>query len=170
MVNYNGKWSLNSSVLMVDEDDSDEASNLPVEGTPQGDFIDPYRNHLILAEQKAQQDYDKAVLTLSGGAIAVSFAFVKDMLAGTTLKASHMPGFLTASWLCWGLSVTCVLLSFFLSQRSLRSAIKQVDEKLIYMGKPGGAYSAATSVLNVLGGLLFIIGLICLGTFVTWNA
>jgi hypothetical protein len=36
------------------------------------DSLAQYRQRLVLAGQKAQEDYDKSVLSLSGGAFAVS--------------------------------------------------------------------------------------------------
>ena len=58
-----------------------------------------YRSHLILAEQKAQEDYDKTVVFLSGGALGISFAFVKDFI-GTGPMVSQ--NWLIWAWICWG--------------------------------------------------------------------
>ena len=42
--------------------------------------LQEYRAHLVSAAQKAQEDFDKTLLALSGGALGVSFAFVKDIV------------------------------------------------------------------------------------------
>ena len=52
-----------------------------------------YRKDLIALEQRAQEAYDTTLLTLSGGALGVSFAFVKDFL-GT--QAAVRPRWLIA--------------------------------------------------------------------------
>ncbi len=125
-----------------------------------------YRSFLLTAEQKAQEDFDKTVLTLSGGALGISFAFVKDIIGNRPIM--HY-GFLLSSWIVWGLSVTCVLSSFFFSQQALRSAIKQVDKSVIYEQIPGGFFSRITEILNASGGLLFFFGVILLVLFVSNN-
>jgi len=40
--------------------------------------LQEYRKHLVAAEQQVQADFDKTVLSLSGGALGISFAFVKN--------------------------------------------------------------------------------------------
>ena len=128
--------------------------------------LEEYRNLLIEAEQKAQEDFDKTVLSLSGGALGISFTFVKDVI-GT--KSIEQPYFLLASWISWGLSVTFVLVSFYFSQHALRRAINQVDNKEIYTQAPGGLFSRLTSICNALGGILFLLGVILIVIFVGYN-
>ena len=71
-----------------------------------------YRNWLIAAEQKAQEDFDKTVLSLSGGALGISFAFVKDIVGDQPLIKTK---FLLTAWIAWGNQ--CDLCScFFLLQ------------------------------------------------------
>jgi hypothetical protein len=86
--------------------------------------LQEYRAQLVAAEQKAQEDYDKTVASLSGGALGVSFVFLKDFVGSAQI---HFSGFLLGAWICFGLSVTVVLFSFFSSNLGLRRAIKQVD-------------------------------------------
>jgi len=128
--------------------------------------LQEYRSLLMAAEQKAQEDFDKTVLSLSGGALGVSFAFVKDIVGSHPLL--H-PNFLLVSWIAWGISVTCVLTSFFFSQQALRRAIGQVDTGKIYEQVPGGLYSRLIAILNALGGLLFFVGVVLIVTFVSYN-
>jgi hypothetical protein len=128
--------------------------------------LEEYRNLLIAADQKAQEDFDKTVLSLSGGALGISFAFVKDIIGS---KPTIQPEFLLAAWVSWGLSVTFVLSSFYFSQQALRQAIKQVDNQEIYKRSPGGLFSRVTAIFNALGGLLFLIGVISMVVFVSYN-
>lgn len=80
------------------------------------------------------------------------------------------------SWVCWGLSVTSVVVSYYLSQLALRAIMKLVDECLVscnfdplYNSNPGGKYSTATSLLNIAGGILFFAGVILIAIFVYHN-
>ncbi len=91
------------------------ADALELKGSPESErqTVDPaYRNHLVLAEQKSQDDFDKTVLSLSGGALGISFAFVKDMIGENPIV--H-PTWLWLSWVIWAFSSLAVLASFFMS-------------------------------------------------------
>jgi len=124
-----------------------------------------YRTFLVAAEQKSQEDYDKTVITLSGGALGVSFAFVKDIVGGQALA---QPIWLCVAWIVWGLSVTSVLASFYFSHIALRKTIKQIDENTesLYKKTPGGVFTRVTQVLNALGGLLFLTGVVSMTVFI----
>lgn len=125
-----------------------------------------YRKLLVAAEQKAQEDFDKTVLTLSSGALGISFAFIKDIVGDQPII---QPQFLLYSWIVWGISVTCVLISFYFSGQALRQAIKQVDAGKIHSQTPGGTYSKLTALLNALGGILFLAGVILIAIFISQN-
>ena len=128
--------------------------------------LQEYRSLLITSEQKAQEDYDKTVLSLSGGALGVSFAFVKDVVGSQSMAHSE---FLLMAWIAWGISATCVLASFYFSQQALRRTIKQVDANKVYEQIPGGFFSRLTAILNASGGLLFFIGVVLITIFVSQN-
>ncbi len=127
---------------------------------------DEYRTALISAEQKAQEDFDKTVLALSGGALGISFAFIKDIIGS---KPVTNWDFLLLAWICWGISVTSVLASYYFSHLALRFAISQVDKGDIYKKHPGGLYDILTGTLNALGGILFLLGVILAVIFVRQN-
>ena len=130
------------------------------------DDISKYRGALLELEQKMQGEFDKAVMALSGGAIGLSFTFLKDVLKAATLKDTS---WLLAAWVIWGLSVSCVLFSFYSSALAMRKAIKQTDEKLIYVVPEGGFFNKVTMWLNLAGGLLFLFGLLSLVVFMKGN-
>ena len=84
-----------------------------------------YRGLLTQTEQKSQAEFDKGVLALSGGALGLSFAFLKNIVgAGEIIHA----GFLLAAWIMWAASSASVLISFFVSTLALRKAIGQLDQ------------------------------------------
>jgi hypothetical protein len=124
-----------------------------------------YRTHLVEARQKAFEDFDKTVLTLSGGALAVSITFVKDLLGPGALSYERC---LLSAWVCWGVSVLTVLVSYYSSQLTLNRAINQIDSGT-RSSRPGGLFRVFTLTLNAVGGLLFLAGLILLIVFVSRN-
>ena len=125
-----------------------------------------YRQWLIAAEQKAQDDFDKAVLSLSGGALGISFIFVKDIIGPGLI---HHPVWLLAAWLTWALSSLAILSSYFASHLALRVAIKQCDDGSIYKQTPGGIYSKITGNLNAIGAILFVVGVCFMAAFIYTN-
>lgn len=126
-----------------------------------------YRAHLVLAEQKAQEDYDKTVIALSGGALGISFAFIENFTDPETMVAGLL---LLSAWFSWGLSLAAVLISYFVSQRALREAISQIDQGGPSAGDEiGGRWNRLTRISNAAGGLMFLLGLFLLGAFVTSN-
>jgi hypothetical protein len=130
------------------------------------DHLLAYRQHLVAAEQKAQEDFDKTVLSLSGGALGVSFVFLKDVIGANPIGA---PGFLLAASVTWGSSTLAVLASYYMSQMALRDAIRKVDFGVIYGQRPGGRYATATAVLNATGAVLFLAGVLCITVFAAHN-
>lgn len=85
----------------------------PSDDGPSPDLTE-YRQSLVAAEQTMQGEYDKGVLTLSGGALGISLVFLKDVVGPKPLKE---PGFLLASWIVWGLSIGFVLASYLRAQK-----------------------------------------------------
>lgn len=130
------------------------------------DHLADYRKWLVAAEQKSQEDFDKTVLSLSGGALGISFVFLKDVIGPQPIVQS---GFLLAAWLAWAFSTISVLTSFYLSHLALRRAISQVDAGTIYAQPPGGAFARSTAFLNAIGAILFLVGVCCITVFAGAN-
>jgi hypothetical protein len=133
---------------------------------PIPDHLVDYRKFLVSAEQKSQEDFDKAVLTLSGSALGISFTFLKDIVGVNPIAE---PELLIWSWRLWAGSILCVLFSYFLSHISLRKAIAQVDDGTIYNQKPGEAWATWTACLNISGAALFVLGVLTLTYFASIN-
>lgn len=142
------------------------STSSPQSKSPLPDDLVDYRKFLVAAEQKSQEDFDKAVLTLSGGALGISFTFLKDIVGVNSITE---PAFLIWSWRLWAGSILCVLFSYFLSHLSLRKAIAQVDDQTIYDQKPGAMWSTWTACLNIAGAALFVLGVLMLTCFASIN-
>jgi len=125
-----------------------------------------YRKALQDAGQRMQSQYDKAIMALSGGALGVSMTFLKDIVLA---KGVHDGLALLTAWSCWGASVTCILVSFYSSVAAHQKAVYQLDEKTIYVQKPGGMSDCATKILNFSAGTLFVLGVISIVVFAASN-
>ena len=117
--------------------------------------LEEYRSYLIKVEQKVQEEFDRTVLSLSGGALGVSFAFVRDVVGPGPVVSTRV---LFWSWVCWSVSMVLVLISFFTSHLALRYAVKQVERGEIYERRPGGAYDLLTAICNAFGGFCLSLG------------
>jgi len=128
--------------------------------------LDEYRNFLSNAEQAASASYDKAVMTLAGGAFGLSFVFLKDFLGAAK---PHGMWLLIMAWVLLALSIVCILVSILTGRWSLRKAISQLDQKRIHSEKPGAWFSLVTETLNVLAAVFFVGGVAFLAWFAITN-
>lgn len=131
----------------------------------QDDEQNSYRNLLIELEQKSYEDYDKALLTMSGGALVISIAFVKSIVGDDPVQCRIL---LIGAWISWTLTVLAVLCSFVMSQRALRKAREQFDTGK-NKTKPGGIADKITGILNIVGGIFFLSGVILMVIFASFN-
>lgn len=130
------------------------------------DPLADYRKFLVAAEQKSQEDFDKTVLALSGGALGISFTFLKDVIGTNPISE---PRLLFWAWVAWAFSTFAVLFSYYLSHLALRKAIAQVDQGTIYKQRPGGAIALCTAGLNAAGAILFLAGVLSITLFARAN-
>lgn len=125
-----------------------------------------YRDHLVSARQKAYEDYDKALLTLSSGALALSIAFVKDFVGDGILTALWL---LTIAWAAWSFSIVITLVSFRLSQGALTTAIDAVDASEDQSRREVTKLAGQVEKANLASGILFVVGVVLLVVFATLN-
>lgn len=133
--------------------------------TQSRDLFDPmleYRNWLVAAGHKSSEAYDKALMTLAGGALGLSLTFIKDIVKST--QPTSLWTLMTA-WGCLTLSLATILISMLSSQWAIRKAIHQVDDASFPGVIPGGGFAVATDVLNVVAGLAFLVGIALLVWF-----
>jgi hypothetical protein len=121
-----------------------------------------YRIMLIEIEQRVSEQFDKTMLTIAGGALAISLAFIKDVIGDGIMQQGWL---LIFSWGCLTSCLILILVSFYLGLLAYRKAQDQVDEKTIEREVPGGHYSKALSICNVISIFLLCAGLIALFTF-----
>ena len=75
-----------------------------------------YRNILIHSEQKSIESYDKSLLTLSGGALAISLVFIEKIIGNTEMD---VPTILFLAWTCWVITIIGTLASFYFSHLAM---------------------------------------------------
>ncbi len=125
-----------------------------------------YREWLLETDRRVLESYDKAMMTLSGGALAISLTFINDIVT------SPKPGtvaLLVTAWSLLTLSVVAILASIFAAHIAHRKAIEQVDEGKIYKEKAGGWFACLTSWLNVGALMSFFFGVVFLAWFAISN-
>jgi len=126
-----------------------------------------YRDHLIESSRQSALLFGKTLVTLSGGALAVSMAFIKDIIGPS--KPPSCIAWLLLAWLCWLASLAAILVSYYASYKACRRAIDQHE-----VGNPngeivGGKWASAVDLLNIGSAAVFIIGLVFIIIFVAIN-
>ena len=142
------------------------------EGANDPEFIKrliEYREMLIAQSAEMQAQFDKNVLALSGGAIAVSFVFLDKAKIALGIDHFNFQSLLLWAWACWGISILAVLISFFTSSLALAKAADFVDQQTIFMKWSKGLWNKLTKFLNPTAMILFAIGVIFLICFIKIN-
>jgi hypothetical protein len=135
-----------------------------------------YRNELIKSENDIQSDYDKAVMTLSGGALGITIPFLKDLIIQNT---THHEFYILLAWFFWVISIISIFSSLYTSQLSFSNATKIIDSSLhnnyinnnelivsiIYKEINDSSFCKITKYLNFISGISFIIGVIFIGYY-----
>jgi hypothetical protein len=158
-----------------DEDEKGKASDSTESKITDADS--KYLETLSECEQQAIDEFDKALLKLSAGAFGISFVFLKEITKSETITCKTV---LELAWLFWGLTLGFSLLGFFASHQANRNAqvvymryLKSTSpgrrRKTINYKKLRGKWGITVEWLNPLGGICFILGLICMSFFVTNN-
>ena len=81
------------------------------------------RDWLERADHVASRDFDRAIITLSSGGLAISLVFVHDV-------APHprCTQWLVAGWSLFTVSLVLILLSFLVSMSALRREMNRIDK------------------------------------------
>lgn len=136
------------------------------ENEQSGNSLAEYRQWIVAAEQKSQDDFDKTILSLAAGGLGISIIFLKDIVGSNPLV---WPTVLVWSWGLLIASILFILMSFFLSHLALRYTIICIDSDKLDFKNPGGRYGSVTRWFNALGALFFVLGISLLITFAFKN-
>ena len=116
-----------------------------------------YRDFLVKADHQASLNYDKAVMTLAGGALGISITFLKDIVPYPLPETKIL---LYISWISLSVSLASILVSYLFSMASLRKAMRQVDDGTIYSKNGGGVFAGITVGLRILATIGFVTGVV----------
>ena len=117
---------------------------------------DDERKLLIDAKRDAARSFDQTMITLSGGALALSLTFVQQL----TTKPAQWRTVLIAAWIAFGSALVSILISFLLFQYAIDARIS--GNERIASAWDGGArranwISLATFALGVVALLIFCL-------------
>lgn len=128
-----------------------------------------YRQELISTKQKTQDNTDKYIITLSGGAIGITTSFFKDISINEGIL-------LLIAWGCWVLSILIALYSMSTSIKAHEKTVSLIDEGIrnnndlmfIYDHidkKVTNSLDKNTRRLNQLANIFFLCGFIVIAFF-----
>jgi hypothetical protein len=132
--------------------------------------IDPaYRPMLEQQIYAAGQDYDRAILTVSSGALALTAALLHDIAPGPLDAGSRL--LLIVSWGALTAALVLIIVSIQFGYRALRNALDNVDSTDIEALKtiPGGRAATWTGRLNIAAGGALVAGLVAFALFALVN-
>jgi len=111
----------------------------------------PLRERLLASRQANYENLDKAILSLSSGALVLSMAFFKDVVP---IELAIRMNFLFGSWILLGLTIGVNLISFWVSQKAHDLRLDEIDGP-----KRENAYSVWTERLNRVGIIFFLVAM-----------
>ncbi len=138
---------------------------LKLEDEARQEYISYYR-YLLDLQCEATRSFDKAMLTLSGGALGLSLVFIRDI-------AQHPvhTNWVIASWVLFGLSLLFTLISFRTAKIMLQK--RRIAAGQEYRGKPvdtsWSKWDLVTTWLNRMTMVSFFLGTITLAVFIRLN-
>ena len=130
------------------------------------DEIKKYREGLVETQRKLNESYDKLIITLSGGSLALSITFLKDIVGSDKINC---PLFLLIAWALFVLSLASILLEILFGIKAHKKAIRQIDDGSIYEEKVGGNSSFWSSAGHWVASISLILGLIFIAIFAFKN-
>ena len=128
------------------------------------------RKELIHAEQLMYRSFDKAILTLSAGALGISITFINQIAPNPTRDTKCL---IISAWIFFSLSVFSTLISFLTSQVACRKQIEICEEILLHNRSENDSksnkFAVATKWLNYASISFFLLGIITLASFCLKN-
>ncbi len=116
---------------------------------------------LIDAQGQAFADFDRTILTLSSGALAISLVFVHNVA-----PHPHQVGWLVWSWAMFGSSLIAILCSYMTSQMAHKVRIERLYKT---KADTDTCWSPATWLFNILAAMTFVSGVGLLIEFAASN-
>jgi phosphoglycerol transferase MdoB-like AlkP superfamily enzyme len=133
------------------------------------DIYRDYINQLREARLKSYEQFDKTIITMSSGGLALSLAFLKDFIAWSDARNGWC---LITSWILFAISLLSVLISFYFSPFEIDKQLNLTEDYYIEGKKESfrakntwtcllkslNAFSIITLMVAVAFTLAFVIG------------
>lgn len=124
-----------------------------------------YRKDIALIDAQESRDRDKAILTLSGGALVLSTTFLSAVF-----EEPRQVWLLSVAWILLATSLVSVLFAYETSRSERRVHLQEIDTQLRNPMKPAPLVDTKrTRRLNRLALWSLVIGLVLLSTFASIN-
>lgn len=118
---------------------------------------------MVEAVLSSAEQFDKYILTLASGALALSLTFIKNI---APFPVPYSTIILSVSWLCLIVSILSTLISFLTSQKACSNQIQILENSYLRECQPEkNCMSLATMWLNRTSILFFILGISFLSIF-----
>ncbi|MCF6362764.1 MAG: hypothetical protein L3J88_05355 [Gammaproteobacteria bacterium] len=130
------------------------------------DELKEYRSGLIDTQRKLNESYDKLIIMLSGGSLALSITFLKDIIGSNQI---NHPILLLIAWGLFVLSLAAVLGEILFGIKAHKKAIIQVDNGTIHKQKVGGNSSYISTATHWLAAICLVSGLLFISAFAYCN-
>ncbi len=115
-----------------------------------------YRNVLLKGLYEQQTAFDKGILTLASGALALSLLFIERVCPGPNKR---MVCLLVAAWAGFAVSILATLVSFLTANKGHECQIKNLEAEA-EGSERAKCLSKWTSRLNLASIVLFILGVV----------
>lgn len=139
-------------------------------GPNRQDEYEKHREQAWKDRQASSDEFDKNLLTFSSGALALSLAFIKDIVP--LEQATHLT-MLYLSWTCFSVCILATIASYFFSTRSFDRHLADLhkyyiegDEKAL---NPNNVWTSLVRNCAIVGGIFFLAGFVCTVIFVSTN-
>jgi hypothetical protein len=130
------------------------------------------RKSLNDAIKETSHQFDKAILTLAAGALALSLTFIKDIAPNPKTNTLILLFF---AWGAFIISILSTLISFFTSQKACQRQIAILEREFLeehaqeQLSKMENPYTIYTIRLNIVSITFFIFGVLLLIIFSSLN-
>lgn len=119
-----------------------------------------YRKDLLARQLSNSENFDRSILSLSSGILAVSVAFVRGSTAPQALQHTAL---LSTSWVAFAVAIVFTLASFVTSQKAIEKHLEFAAQYYLQnqddaLGRNSG-FRTATSWLGGLAGISFVVGI-----------
>lgn len=134
------------------------------------DLYQRTRDDLLKRQLSNSENFDRAILTLSSAALALSLTFIKNVVEFDNVQCLWL---LITSWVLFVVSIIVTLISFHISQAAIKVQLRYAeqyyleknDEFLTKKNTP----AAITEWSGYLSASTFVIAVICLVAFISLN-